>query len=489
VTRRVRAFRIPIGSAGRAGRRVAVLAVAIFAAAAILPAGSPAVAAAPITFGTPTFQSTYDQAIDFSVDITTTGTVARTELWLRFPDTIGPYIVTVPAPGGPGTRTLHYQLDLTGSGHLVPNTTFQATWAAYQTAEADPVTSRVLKVDYQDTTHDWRTVKGNIVTVHWYEGTQDFARKALSIGEQAIADTSALLGVTETEPVDFFIYADDASFRDALGPGTRENVGGQAHSEIRTLFALITPDAINDPWVGVVVPHELVHLVFDTAVRNPYRFPPRWLNEGLAVYLSEGYSASDRSLVTGAVRSGDLMPLVALGGQFPTEADLTYLAYAESVSAIDYLVRSHDQNALVELVTAYKDGLTDDEAFTRALGEDLAAFQAGWLAELGAATPEQYGPQPAPAGPLPSGWSGPAPTAGNGGPVGTGSPGASGGGDVAVSVAPSPAGPTAAPQAPTTPSASSSDDASLAAVAILVLALAGVAAVGLVVARRRRTGP
>ena len=40
----------------------------------------------------------------------------------------------------------------------------------------------------------------------------------------------------------------------------------------------------------VVVPHELTHLVFDTAVTNPYHFPPRWLNEGLAVYLSEGTS-------------------------------------------------------------------------------------------------------------------------------------------------------------------------------------------------------
>ena len=48
-------------------------------------------------------------------------------------------------------------------------------------------------------------------------------------------------GVTETDPIDFFIYADQDAFYDALGPGTRENVGGQANAEIRTLFALITP--------------------------------------------------------------------------------------------------------------------------------------------------------------------------------------------------------------------------------------------------------
>ena len=102
-----------------------------------------------------------------------------------------------------------------------------------------------------------------------------------------------------SSPVDFFIYGDTDSFRTALGPGTRENVGGQAHADIRTLFALISPDQINDAWVGIVIPHELVHLVFDQAVDNPFRAPPRWVNEGLAVYLSEGYTGSDKAAVAG----------------------------------------------------------------------------------------------------------------------------------------------------------------------------------------------
>ncbi len=56
--------------------------------------------------------------------------------------------------------------------------------------------------------------------------------------------------MTETEPVDFYIYADQYAFYDALGPGTRENVGGEAHADIRTMFALITPDEIDASWVS-----------------------------------------------------------------------------------------------------------------------------------------------------------------------------------------------------------------------------------------------
>lgn len=466
--------------------RAALLAVLV-ATLAAMPAASPA-RAATVSFGTPTAQATYDQSIDFAVPVTS-GSVARVELWLRFPDTIGPYVVSVPDPVGSGSRTLRYTLDLSGSGHLVPNTRFQATWAAYESATSDPITSQTIVVNYQDTTQDWRTVKGDIVTVHWYQGSQSFATKALNIGEDAIRKTADLLGVSETQPVDFFIYADDASFRDALGPGTRENVGGQAHADIRTLFALITPSEINDPWVGVVIPHELVHLVFDTAVNNPYRFPPRWFNEGLAVYLSEGYTHSDQSLVSGAVSSGDLMPLDALTGQFPTEVDRTYLAYAESVSAVDYLVRTFDQGALVKLVTAYKDGLTDDEAFTRALGENLAAFQAGWLTELGAQPPHRYGPVPAPPGPVPEGWSGPLPSAAASAPESVPGSSAAGPGASATPVVNGVPGQTGSPVSGPA-SAGGGADSGLLVLGLLILIVALGAAGGLALRSRRRTqGP
>ncbi len=89
------------------------------------------------------------------------------------------------------------------------------------------------------------------------------------------------------------------------------------------------------------MPHELTHLVFDTAVKNPYHFPPRWLNEGLAVYLSEGYTDAWRAAVTNAVRADGIIPLDGLAGQFPTTRDQFFLAYGESVSAVDYLVRKY----------------------------------------------------------------------------------------------------------------------------------------------------
>ena len=146
-------------------------------------------------------------------------------------------------------------------------------------------------------------MSGDLVRVHWYEGDDAFAAKALKLGEDEVRDTSKLLGVTETEPVDFFVYANNDDFYGALGPGAHENVAGTAFGYIRTLLGLIPPDQIDDPLVAVRIPHEFVHLVFDTASSNPYHGPPRWLNEGLAVYQSEGYGSDDRRARSSPPRS------------------------------------------------------------------------------------------------------------------------------------------------------------------------------------------
>ena len=362
------------------------------------------VAAAEVTFGRGQGTATFGDSIEFSIDVLSTADLERAEILLTFPDALGPQVADVPLPSSGGGR-LRFRWDLAEDGHLVPNTTLEARWRVTP-VDGEPAVSGVARVRYADTRFDWRTLEGDVVRVHWYEGGEAFGRRALEIGEQAVVDTAALLGVSEDEPIDFFIYAEEPAFRAALGPGTRENVGGQAHSDIRTLFAYIPPRDIDSGWVGIVVPHELVHLVVDTTVDNPYRFPPRWLNEGLAMYLSQGYDASDRGRVEDAAADGSLMPLTGLTGQFPTTFDRFDLAYSESVSAVEHLVRRHGQDALVELVRSYRDGITDDEAFTRAIGMDVAAFQAAWLAELGSAEPVRYGPQPAPAGPVPSGWEG-----------------------------------------------------------------------------------
>ena len=426
-----------------------------------LTAALPTSAAEPATFGSPSATSTYGQRIAFSQPATLDGRPKRVEILVEFPSAPGPQSIEVPNEAA-GSTTLRYELPV-ASGSILPNTRLTARWrvtAPDGAASVGPAAS----VTYEDTRFDWKTRSGNLVRIHWYEGTEAFGERALAIGERAVKQTSELLGVTEKDPIDFFVYGDKDAFQDVLGPASRENVGGQANAEIRTMFALIEPNEIDQPWVDTVVPHELTHLVFNTAADNPYHFPPRWLNEGVAVYLSEGYAGTYRGAVEDAARGGSLIPLEGLTGQFPTTRDRFLLAYGESVSAVDYLIRKHGRDALVSLIRSYSRGLTDDEAFTAAIGSDVAAFDEAWRKDLHAKEPIVYGPKPAPAGPIPSGW------------TTTGQSGNQGG-------EPGPSGVAAAPGAPTTPPAQ--NQATVLAIALTVLAVAGVLVVGAIVVRRR----
>jgi hypothetical protein len=446
-------------------RRVALcVAVLALVAAAVAPVAL----AVDVTFGRPTATAKWGDEVAFTQPATLGGGPSRVELLLEFPGGLGPQVVEVEGPTGGGATTLRYAL-LLSEGHLLPNTTITGRWRVYgqdgSVAVGPPAT-----VVYEDTRFDWRTREGDTVRVHWYEGSNAFGERALRIGETAIREASELLGVREEEPIDFFIYANQDEFYDALGPGTRENVGGQANAELRTLFALITPGEIDDAWVEIVIPHELTHLVFNTAVDNPYHFPPRWLNEGLAVYLSEGYPVADRLAVESAARDGTLIPLNGLAGQFPTTRDRFFLAYAESVSAVDYLIRTHGQDTLVSLIRSYSEGRTDDQAFEDAIRVDVDGFDAAWRDELNAEDPVVHGPQPAPAGPVPPGWTD---------AEGSTAPSASAG-------APS-VGPGSSPE-PSPPGSSRSD---LPVAALLAgMAAVAVAAIALVVVSgRRRRNP
>jgi len=379
------------------------------AASASVVASGPIRAADPVTFGTPTVASTFLSGISISEPVTLPADTRRVEALVRVEGSERTLVtpVSLPGPGGP---VLRYQLS-TPSGGLIPNTLVQLAFRV-TLADGSTVTGPFARVRYDDTRYDWQTITGTLVRVHWVEGGRAFGQGALAIAETAVKKAATLLGVTETDPIDFFVYTDRTAFYDVLGPAARENVGAVAFPEIRTVIANISATDPTDPVVGIYIPHELTHVVFGDATSNPYHTPLHWLNEGLAVYLSQGYDSGSRQGVEAAVADHSLMPLSALSGQFPTSADRFGLAYDEAVSAVDFMVRAYGRDAVVKLIRTYASGVTDDAAFTAGIGLDQAGFEAAWLANLHAPAPSPFGPQPAPAGPVPSGWIGAAATAG-----------------------------------------------------------------------------
>lgn len=441
-------------------------AAALFASAAVGAMAAP-VHADSVTFGTPAASSSFGKGVDFSQPYSGGGTFSEVDIAIAYPGSIGPSVVKL---DNPGSTSFTYQLDAS-SGEMQPNTQlvahFEVTFAD-GTVQAGPE----IRVTYLDDRFQWKTKTGKVVRLHWYQGDDAFATSALEMGEQGIAKAAAFMGVNETQPIDFYIYADQAPFYDALGPSTRENVGGEANTTTRTLFALIAPTEL--AYASTVVPHELTHVVFDEVTRNPYHDPPRWLNEGIAVYVSQGYESSDKQLVASAAADGSLMPLEAIREQFPTTQDRFYLAYAEAVSAVDYFMRTYGNADVIKLLKVFGTGASDDEAFEAAIGMGVDAFDKAWMKANGVTSLQSFGPRPAPTGPVPSGWT-------SSGLAGTAAPTqASSGGSPAVTATP----------APQSGSAQSEGGTPTALLLAVTLVGAIVVALGLVaVVMRRRSSP
>jgi hypothetical protein len=366
------------------------------------PAPAPAVApaaAAAVTFGAPRATAVLGQPLVFTGSFRTATRPARVEVLVSTPYVPGASVLEAAATQlADGSWRASVSEPDPGSVNTVYRFAFRVTLSG-GTAATGPAGSATVV----DPRFAWQTVSGPTITLHWYGESRSTAQGWLRAGESAVTRDEAAFGVTSVPHLDFFIYTDSASFFDAIGAGANADAAGVYIADTHTAFGTVLPSDLGSSFPDQEVAHETTHHVFESATHNPYHAPPLWLDEGIAVYYSEGPGPRRPDLEQG-IAAGRIVPLDGLTGAFPPTTDAFVLSYAEAVSAVDFLLRSHGPQALQRLVTAYRQGATDDQAFRAATGEDAAAFDAAWLVSIGVRSVSTYGPRPAPPGPLPPGW-------------------------------------------------------------------------------------
>jgi len=130
----------------------------------------------------------------------------------------------------------------------------------------------------------------------------------------------------------------------------------------------------------VVALHEFAHVAWQAAVGEAES--PPWLHEGVAKYLSRDFTLADRRLLERAAASGTLLSLDELNEGFPHDAARASLAYAESYTFVDFLLKRFGSEALGRVARPMRTGRSLGEAVEQALGVDLRAFQAEWFAHI-----------------------------------------------------------------------------------------------------------
>jgi hypothetical protein len=161
-------------------------------------------------------------------------------------------------------------------------------------------------------------------------------------------------------------------------------------------------------------------LVIHQATDNPYSDIPRWLDEGLAVYMSGELDAAwrgYREVVAGSAKQGTLMTLQTLSSTFPADPNQAGQAYAQSGAVVEFIIKHYGQDAMARLLEIFSEGALYDEALQQALGVDTWDLDNAWRESMGAppvevpaaqpeTSPATQQPQTSPATPAPA----PAPT-------------------------------------------------------------------------------
>lgn len=277
--------------------------------------------------------------------------------------------------------TIDYVLDMTRH-YLPPGIDLQFYWALTDAA-GNQLETTPQQFRYQDERFAWRTKQGGQVTVLYYAGNDAFGQEILDTALRTRDRLSQSFGVSGDQPIHIVVYGSSRDFASSLPPNSAEWIGGQAHPDLGLIVTGIQPGSSATSEIGRIIPHEMSHQLLYQATKNPYGGPPHWLDEGLAVYNQETPDSSFNTMLTKAVRDGALIPVRALNSNFPLDPNQALLSYAESVSVVEFILKTYGEAKLGQLLTSFHDELAYDEALRAVLGVDTDGLDRAWKQSLG----------------------------------------------------------------------------------------------------------
>lgn len=266
-------------------------------------------------------------------------------------------------------------------GALVPGAELEYYWRV-RLGDGSELRTDPSRIIYQDSSLPWLTIGDGPVEIQWYEGGQEFGRKALAAAASALQRLRENFGVELERSTRIVLYAESDRMRDALGGGTSPWTAGQAIAPFNTIV-LHAPSMSHE--LDVLIAHELTHIVVDQITRNPFSGPPAWVHEGLATYIeSTGAPRFDYDgIVEAAVQSESIISLRGLTASFPADNTRAILAYAESNSLMRFVIEKYGKESVRQLLDVYKSGVTDDEAVAKSLGISLTELESLWFEHIG----------------------------------------------------------------------------------------------------------
>ena len=276
------------------------------------------------------------------------------------------------------------------SGSLPPGAQLWWRWRVIDVNGQETVTE-VETATWLDDTHNWQTMShGDFIRLHWYESDQNFATELANAAQDGLVFNETQSGLKAEEPIDLYIYASTDDLKEAIlyEPSW---TGGQAFSDQNIVILGISPNDLD--WGRDAIVHELTHVLVGHLTFSCLGDVPTWLNEGLAVYSEGELDSTSKSQLANAIRDDTLLTVRSLSSGFSEVADKAYLSYSQSYSITKFLVETHGQEKMTNLLVSLRDGSTIDEALMQTYGFDVDGLERAWRESIGA-QPSSVSAQP-----------------------------------------------------------------------------------------------
>jgi hypothetical protein len=268
-----------------------------------------------------------------------------------------------------------WQWELKRSGSVPPGANIWWQWELTDT-DGNTFTTERQEFELVDDRYQWRNLTREEVTLHWFNGDDNFAEDTIVRARAELERISDEAGVSLPGEIQLWAYPTAADVRDALVI-SQEWAGAVAFSDYNIMIVSLAPGQTD--WAAEVIAHEMMHLVIGMSAFNCRGgHLPVWLNEGLAVSAEGPVTVDDRERIEKALEEERLPPLRSLADGFSAYSGGARLAYAQSGEVTRYLLDQYGPEQIDALITSVRTGMTIDGALETVYGFDTDGLDVEW---------------------------------------------------------------------------------------------------------------
>ena len=370
-------------------RRLLLIGLAVLTAAVLLPSlAMPARADAVIE--ATTIDNGYPKQLTFKVTARADSDITEATLNYSLKGR-GSSALGKPADYTPGKNvTVEVVIQVNSGASYIPvGSEFVYHWEL-TTADGKTVSSPEQTFLFLPPNQDWKSVKGDFMTVYYHGDKEATANTYLKAGIETYEKIGKNLFNVQLKqvPVKVILFDNEKESdpaRPGSGTGTFDSTVTTCGTKVTNDILLIIPVPCGSTDRTDTLRHEFGHILNETAGEGSLAKLPSWLDEGTAVYAQT--SPGDyQTAFAQAARANRLIPFAEMAT--PTsDASKVGVFYGQSYNMVKYLVDKGGPQKYSEFFATIKKGSRFDQALKTVYGFDMAGFETEFLAAQGSSAP------------------------------------------------------------------------------------------------------